>query len=418
MTTDIIYTLVKTPNLISNDDITNANLNPNLTDFVSCIRNNFDNIIDKNIYDNNQCYENLYKEFKKLFNNKLINKKFVNFSSDPAMSTASLSALNEIYSSKSGGVYSSDLKIIYIDTSLDMELNNYDNLQNINSNIASKSIISNLISLSQDDIKRSYTKHVIDFELSQFIFLGVEQLSPFEENLLLESKSKYYTLNIIFKKLEQILDNIIEDNKDKPIAIIFDFNIFNSKLKLNCVNRSVNQTKCGINMDQLNLIIHKLSKLSENIKMIDITGFSMYFDQTTNNEQLKSNIDVITKIYSQLLHLKEYSLNIFTENTRFLIYKPMEEIYDIHEKGDNTIGWYLLRNIPLSIKCELLDTLDSDSIIILDILDDDNNEVEIMISTTSINDQNEKCYYLASSYKDCCLYPDEKLDMMFELINC
>ena len=152
--------------------------------------------------------------------------------------------------------------------------------------------------------------------------------------------------------------------------------------------------------------------------MIDITGFSMYFDQTTNNEQLKSNIDVITKIYSQLLHLKEYSLNIFTENTRFLIYKPMEEIYDIHEKGDNTIGWYLLRNIPLSIKCELLDTLDSDSIIILDILDDDNNEVEIMISTTSINDQNEKCYYLASSYKDCCLYPDEKLDMMFELINC
>jgi hypothetical protein len=124
------------------------------------------------------------------------------------------------------------------------------------------------------------------------------------------------------------------------------------------------------------------------------------------------------KIYGNLLKLKEYSLNIFTENSRFLIYKPMEEIYESEENGYH-YGWYLLRNIPSVMKQELLETLDQDSIIILDIPTDDdpNEEIEIMVSTSSINDQNEKCYYLATSYKDCCLYPDEKLDMMFELIN-
>jgi hypothetical protein len=244
-------------------------------------------------------------------------------------------------------------------------------------------------------------------------------------------------LNIMYKKIEHILDNIIDENKNCPIAIILDTNILNSKLKFNRIDDNQN-SQSGINMDQINLIINKLSKLSKNIKMIDITGFNLNFNKTdmdNNPEQLKLHIDIITKFYGRLLNLKEYSLNIFNEDSKFLIYKPLEEIYEEDEIDNtkltetdtitynnlktNSIGWYLLRNIPLAMKNELLETLDPDSIIILDIPDDDNkdNEIEIMIGITNINEQNEKCYYTALSYKDCCLYPDEKLDMMFELVN-
>ena len=396
-----IYTLIKTPFL--DDD----NINESCVDYSASIRNNFDNVIDKNIYDDKNCYENLYKQFKKIITK---DKTLINFSSDSAISAASLAALNEIYAYKSNGVYMSDLKIIYIDIDADLQLNNYDEIDKIDYKIASKSVVSNLISLSHDDIKRSYTKHLIDLELSQFIFFGIEQLTSFEENLLLQSNSKYYTLNNIHKKIENLLDNIIEENKDNPIAIIFDTKIFNSKLRYN----NITNNNHGINIDQLHLIIEKFFRISQNIKMIDITGFNMFYTQN-NTEQLKSNINLITKIYGKILNLKEYSLNIFTENTRFLIYKPIEEIEDTDDTYNS--GWYILRNIPFAMKTELLENLDPDSIIILDIPDDDMNDVQIMIGTTTINEQNEKCFYLSKSYKDCCLYPDEKLDMMFELVN-
>jgi hypothetical protein len=112
---------------------------------------------------------------------------------------------------------------------------------------------------------------------------------------------------------------------------------------------------------------------------------------------------------------------VFDEESRFLIFKPLEEIYD--EKYG--FGWYILRNINKNMQNEILSILKPDNIIMIDIPndnindddDDDNINKHIMISSTNINEQNEKCYYLSESYKDCCLYPDEKLSMCFELVN-
>lgn len=428
---DIIYTLVKTNDLYVSNQIEGVKI-----DYSQSIRQEFDNIIEKNIYDSpdtcHELYKELYKKFKNIIKDK--NKTYVNFSSDCAISAATIASLNELYAYRCGPIYKSDLKIIYINLSTDLELNNYDIIDKITNEIASKSIVSNLISMSSDDIKRSYTKHMIDLELSQFIFIGPEQITSLEENLFLETNTKYYMFSNLYKKLEQILDKIVDENKNSPIAIIFNMNSIHPKLNINTTNMSETK-KTGWNIDQINMIINKLSKLN-NIKMIDITGYNLYSKINNNNDNINNskdikntenienmnnlqlNINFIMKIYGGLLKLKEYSLNIFTETSRFLIYKPMEEIYDSEESGYH-YGWYVLRNIHKGMKQELLETLDHDSIIILDIPDDDDpfKEVEIMISTTCINEQNEKCYYMATSYKDCCLYPDEKLDMMFELIN-
>ncbi len=115
--------------------------------------------------------------------------------------------------------------------------------------------------------------------------------------------------------------------------------------------------------------------------------------------------------------MKEYSINIYNENTRFLIFKPVDELCNPNEIdiGDD-YGWYILRNIPKELKEELFKEIEDDSIKIITI-NENNTDIDIMVSSSTINEQNNKCYYTSSSYKDCTLYPDEKISMMFELIN-
>ena len=91
------------------------------------------------------------------------------------------------------------------------------------------------------------------------------------------------------------------------------------------------------------------------------------------------------------------------------------------EKMNGILDYFVLNEnfntkiaTSIDIKNDILGKIDNDSIIILDI----EENVQIMVSSTTIYEQNEKCYYTSTSYKDCTLYPDEKMAMMFELVNC
>lgn len=361
------------------------------------IKNNYDNV-----FDNNNNYHQIYTDLKKNFIDK--NKTYINFSNDKSVSSSTIAAINELYAYRFGQIFKSDLKIIYISDNCDLHLNDYDDISKIN---YQNSVISNLLSISIDEIKRSYTKHLIDCELEQFIFCGLQNISDVDESLLIKAKCKYYNLNILNKKLQNIIENIVEENKDKPVAIIFDINSLSPKIigKNTDKNTDTNTNKFGFNIDQINMMLKIFSNLD--IKMIDIVGY-------TNESNLKSRL-LINKIYLNLLKQENIKVNIFDEESRFLIFKPLDEIYD-NNGYDN--GWYILRNVNNSMKRELLESLEPDSIIMLEIPDDDkDDDVEIMITSTNINEQNEKCYYYSKDYKDCCLYPDEKLSMCFELVN-
>ncbi len=417
----MIFTTINTPH----DPINNTGI----------IRNEFDNTIDKSVYDKDNIYEDMYLQFKKIITDK--DQQYINISTDRAISSATLSALNELYCYKNGEIYDSDLKVIYIDSIADLNINNYDDTL-VNKNYR-QSVVSNLLTLSTDcDISRSYTKHKLPLKLSQFTFIGLQEVNPREENLMLSQNSNYYTLKQLDKKIDKVLDSIINKIDNNPVAIIFDMSVFDINIAP-CVIKDDPDNKKGLNLDQLNLILTKLSELNKkynNIKMIDITGH--YLSLSDTSPAFRVTIETITKIYSKILNLKEYAINIFNEHTRFLIFKPVEEICPedqdnddiVHlddNKGDN-YGWYILRNIPLLTRNELIKELDTDAIIILNIPvnDDDNsnsdsdsaNDIkDIMVSTTTIYEQNEKCYYTAKSYKECTLYPYEKMAMAFELIN-
>ena len=381
---------------------------------VGTIRNEFDHIIDKPIYDNPEnIYENMYNKFKQIFSSK--EQCYVNISTDRAITSSTLSALNELYKYKNGKVYDSDLKIIYIDSSCDLNINNYD--EKLNNYNYRMSVVSNLLTLSSDeDITRTYTKHMVPLKLEQFTFLGLNEVNPYEENLLLQANSDYYDLKRLNKNLDNILTKIINKIDDSPTAIIFDMSVFDLNIAP-CTIRE-NQKNIGLNLDQLNLILkylYDMQSKNKNIKMIDITGH--YLSIADTSPAFRVSIETITKIYSKILNLKEHSINIFNEHTRFLIFKPVDELCEEKEDsfGDN-YGWYILRDIPLDFKNDLLKEIDNDSITIIDIPDED-TEIQVMISSTTILEQNEKCYYTATSYKDCTLYPDEKMAMAFELIN-
>lgn len=390
---------------------------------VGIIRNEFDNIIDKEIYNKDNIYEDMYKKFSKIFNK---NETYINISTDRAISSSTLSSLNEKYMYQDGKTYKSDLKVLYIDSLMDMELNNYD--EKLTNHRYRNSVITNLLGISSDeDISRTYTKHKLPFNMNQFIFLGQQQINPSEENILLNSNIIYYPFINLKKNPIFIMDKIIKEIDSSDVAIVFDMSVFNVNIAP-CVIRE--DFKNGIDLDQLTIILEKLSemhKLYNNIKMIDITGHYLSLEDTS--PAFRVTIETITKIYSKIFNMKEYAINIYNEYTRFLIFKPIAElciekaiqkdieddIIEVNNIGDN-YGWYILRNIPKDEKDLIFKEIDEDSIKIITI-NENNEDIDIMVSSTTIYEQNEKCYYTATTYKDCTLYPDEKISMMFELIN-
>lgn len=391
---------------------------------VGIIRNEFDNIINKDIYQSDNIYQEMYNKFSKIFNKY---DTYINISTDRAISSSTLSALNEKYMYQVGKTFKSDLKVLYIDSLMDMELNNYD--EKLTNHRYRNSVITNLLALSTDeDISRTYTKHKLPFNWNQFIFLAQQEINPSEENILINSNVIYYPFMNFKKNPSYIMDKIIKEIDSNPVAIVFDMSVFNVNIAP-CVIRE--DFKSGLDLDQLKIILEKLKEMNKknnNIKMIDITGHYLSLEDT--NPAFRVTIETITKIYSKIFDMKEYAINIYNEHTRFLIFKPVAElcienenenitndsdIIELNKTGDN-YGWYILRNIPKQEKEEIFKEIEDDSIKIITINEND-IDIDIMISSTTINEQNEKCYYTANSYKDCTLYPDEKISMMFELIN-
>mgnify|MGYP000048772507 CR=1 FL=1 len=159
----------------------------------------------------------------------------------------------------------------------DLNILNYDNLEQRNE-IYRSSVVSNLLSIHSNRmnpsdtecIKRSYTKHYIDYNLSQFIFLGLQELTDYEETLLINMNAQYYKLDNLNKNLERILDKIVNDNKDEKCVIIFDMSVCN----INCAPCVIRENNRGINIDQLNIILEKLSNLNK-IKILLLFVFKV-----------------------------------------------------------------------------------------------------------------------------------------------
>lgn len=104
--------------------------------------------------------------------------------------------------------------------------------------------------------------------------------------------------------------------------------------------------------------------------------------------------------------IQEKSLNIYDEQSRFLIFRPL------YQESEEDYGWFILKNLSKDMKEDLLERVDKDKIIEIDIDDE-----EYLVTSTSVEEQNSRIYYFCNSITDIALYPQEKQNMIFDLIN-
>lgn len=126
-----------------------------------------------------------------------------------------------------------------------------------------------------------------------------------------------------------------------------------------------------------------------------------------NNPQTQANVVHILSA----LNITPKSINIFTEDTEFLIYRPLiPQPPDFDPHID--IGWFILRGMDIETQNHMSRLIPYDVIKVLDIDGDD-----YMVAKTTIRKQNEMTYYGAKTVADMVLFPSEKQVMTFELIN-
>jgi len=330
-------------------------------------------------------FNQLYLELKNIMkhdSNK--NKILVTFCSDPSISTSIIPVINEFESmievkpnfklQCEYPEYTSRLKIIKFTSNLHLDY---------------KNAFTNLIKVDNE------INHQMILKKEQFIMIGVE---PIESDI---------------NKLEKYLKIITSNIDSSPVYIDFDLSVLEQLLSPLCLRHpeelqnpdlSVNITKI-----QLRLFLQLFSKL--NIFGLNISGFCVDFNDKTMINRIQ--IETIQQIYGSLLNIKEKRITIYNENSRFLIFKPKEEVLD----DSDPYGWYIMRNVDFKLKEKLLEDIKDGEIISIEIDDDNNIKKEILISTTTLEDQNELSYYFAEDYSDKRLYPDEKIDAYFNLLT-
>jgi hypothetical protein len=380
---------------------------------VGYVKNTFDKEIKLDISQEDSLNNN-YK-FYKILDNKIP----VTISPYKLISSCTIPALSEKYMYRELNEFvpgdhpkfKSSLNILYISSKP-----NLDNYKKHNFKHLTSSIVSNSCGYIP-----TYTKHNMLVDISQFIFFG---LNPDEltESFKMKTEKYYDMYQVKGDKLKKTLKFLCNKLRDEPVHIVFDLDILSTNISPLSMRDTllVREDKDNINLEELTLILQELKKL--NIVGLDIVNYFLINDDKSIVNRIQA--ETIQKIYGTLLKLTTKSFNVFNEHSLFLIFKPVDEIEDTDINDDNNIGWYIMRGInSIEQREEIMSKIIDGQIIMIKIEDtdikneNDNIEKYIYVTTTSMYDQNELSYYSCDSFLDKRLYPDEKVDMMFELVN-
>ncbi len=363
----------------------------------------FDYVVKRDMYKPHKETLAVYDLLRQIMidKNRNIQTPIVILSSDTAISGATIAGVTEKFMYAQDNVYKSHLKVIYIDSSPDMSTKKYTMYGDF-----VNSILSDTMAITDT----SFTLHRVPLSPENIYLVGIDEniLSDEQDGLIRKHNINSFTLQNMKKKgVDKIMNHIIETCRNEDVHIVIDLACMDIKYAPS-VYREANASD-GFDYDQMIQIVKSLKKL-EKINSIDITGynFGSIGDKEKHHTSNMLTIRTIDGIVSSLIDLKQQCINIFNEESRFLIWKKLDD--------ENPIGWLILRNMDLKIKEELIKNIGDDRIITISINDEDDC-YEAFVTTTCMKEQQEKSFYTAESVYDCCLYPGEKLNMCFELIN-
>ncbi|AYV83530.1 MAG: hypothetical protein Hyperionvirus8_14 [Hyperionvirus sp.] len=237
------------------------------------------------------------------------------------------------------------------------------------------------------------------------IYIGIDKdIIPDEQMEKLDnSLATYFTI----EKVKQLsMAKILKTLKGihSKIHLIVDLQIFDPSIAPS-VSRSKDQKKF-FSFDEIDKIISHF----KNIYYLEVLGFNDSLDDTTFRYS-KITGELCRTIIQNTFQIDEKRMNIFTEDSRFLIYRPSEQL------TDNDIGWYIVKFLTMKERSTYLEHL-TDKVITLPINDKElGYDMEVLITSTTIREQNEKSFYAATNILDYCLFPPEKVSMVFELLK-
>lgn len=367
----------------------------------------FDYVIKKEMY---KPYKNtlmIYDLLRQIMvdEKKTIITPIVTLSPDTSISASTLAGAAEKFmyceTVECKPVYKTSLHVIYIDTTPNLIIKKYES-----SDDYKMSVLSDVMGLNDD----SFSLHRVDIPASNITIIGIneETFDDEQEFTLNKHNITYFTLKKMSQNIIKIMEKLISQLQYKNIHVVINLSCMDFKSAPSVVRES----KTGFDIEQIKLVCSYLKKLNR-LNGIDITGynFGSIDDEKQHKISNQMTVNTIETIITNIIDIKCKSINIFNEDSKFLIWRKIDDI--------DQIGWYILRCMTLEQREEIIKNIDDDQIIIIPIDDDDDekNSFDALITVTTLKEQQTKSYYTASSYSECCLFPGEKLNMMFELLQ-
>ena len=379
----------------------------NYLDLGELFTTKFDYVVKKEMYKANNNSLAIYDFFRRLMSEKSddLKRPIITLSPDPSISSATIAGSSEkfMYTENNNDKpnVKTDVQIIYIDSSPDLSLKKY-----IEYDDYKNAVLSDTLGLNDE----SYGSHRINVPSEHIHIIGVNDLCLTDEynETIKEHNLNIFDLNMMRKKgIAKIIKHIVDNLKYKNVHIVIDLSCL-CKKDSPSVLRTVDD---GFKLDELKIILNELKELKY-IYAIDITGYNFGSIDDKQKHHISNTLTVktIETIISSFVKLNAQTINFFNDESKFLIWRPLET--------DDDYGWFILRNMSLDERNEIIKEVPLNEIIIISIPDEDSDEYyDALVTVTSVAEQYEKSYYCTESVMDCCLFPEEKTNMIIDLLN-
>lgn len=351
--------------------------------------------------------------YKYILQNVPKNNRVVTMSPDPLISTSTMVGLAEKYmyteiekiDGKDCLLFKSNLKVVYFTAQPHLS----EEVTEVTLEQLTKMTLANAICSTESTI----TGHKLALSGDQFVLVGLNMdiLDESQKEELAKSNVKHYTLQQIKKKkMKNIIRAINNFIGDYPVHLIFDMSCMSIDVAP-CVTRFVDPEKHktinGFTMQEIEEAMSMLNKT--NLVGFDITGYDLRIERS--ERAFRVTCEVPRRLLQTVLGIKEKKINIFNECSKFLIWRPIEQ----EEKED--VGWFILKNVPLDVREQLIESIGTENIISFQTEDDDGEIIDSYVTVTTMAEQQERTYCGTTNVHDCVLYPAQKVYAMFELLN-
>jgi len=304
--------------------------------------------------------------------------KIITIGGDSTISVATILAMNEKLEGK--------LKVIYLDVFPDIDQNE--------NNLNEQTI---LMLLGLTKLKLVQCENYL--RPDQIIYFGLNDKFDLDIEEIVNLGITFITLAKIDQLgIDEILNILDELVGETNVHISLDMNIF-KKSQAPSTIKNFEEGLADIDVYKL------LLKFKNKICSMDIVEFNTLIG---NEIQVKQTRELIRQCLVNGFDVREKHIHIFNEHTEFLVYREASQLDPVCD-----YGWYILRNMSIEQKTEMMKMVPQDKIISIE-LDDGK---DYLIARTTMDEQNKKSCYNSTTIQDVVLFPSEKAEMGFELIN-